>query len=106
MITPTARSTTFPRIKLAICTPTSSDTAARNAIALKEIPEKRFAVIRFSGMAGEESLTRYNKELNDFLSAKTLTPLSLPSYAFYNPPSTLPFLRRNEVLIEIAGPAN
>jgi hypothetical protein len=75
-------------------------------IELKEIPEKRFAVIRFSGMAGEESLERYNKELDDFLSAKRLTPLSPPTYAFYNPPWTLPFLRRNEVLVEIAGPAN
>jgi hypothetical protein len=53
-----------------------------------------------------ESLKRYNKELNDFLSAKRLTPLSLLTYAFHNPPWTLPFLRRNEVLVEIAGPAN
>ena len=76
------------------------------AIELKEIPGKRFAVIRFSGMAGEESLKRHNQELDDFLSAKGLIPLSPPSYAFYNPPWTLPFLRRNEVLVEIAGPAN
>ena len=55
---------------------------------------------------GEESLKRYNKELDDFLSANRLTPLSPPTYAFYNPPWTLPFLRRNEVLVEIAGPAN
>jgi hypothetical protein len=76
------------------------------SIELKEIPEKRFAVIRFSGMAGEESLKRYSKELDDFLSAKRLTPLSPPIYAFYNPPWTLPFLRRNEVLVEISGPAH
>jgi effector-binding domain-containing protein len=76
------------------------------SIELKEIPEKRFAVIRFSGMAGEESLKRYSKELDDFLSAKRLTPLSPPIYAFYNPPWTLPFLRRNEVLVEILGPAH
>ena len=76
------------------------------AIELKEIPEKRFAVIRFSGMAGEESLKRYNKELDDFLSAKRLTPLSPPTYAFYNPPWTLPFLRRNEVMVELSKPAD
>ena len=63
-------------------------------------------VIHFAGMAGEESLKRYNKELDDFLSAKRFTPLSPPTYAFYNPPWTLPLLRRNEVLVEIAGPAN
>ena len=71
------------------------------AVELKEIPAKRFAAIRFSGMAGEDSLKRHAKELEDFLSAKTLRPLSPPTYAFYNPPWTLPFLRRNEVLVEI-----
>jgi hypothetical protein len=75
-------------------------------IELKAIPERRFAVIRFSGMAGEESLERHNMELDDFLSAKGLIPLSPPSYAFYNPPWTLPFLRRNEVLVEIASQAH
>jgi effector-binding domain-containing protein len=74
------------------------------AVELKEIPEKRFAVIRFSGMAGAESLERHTKALQDFLSAKKLAPLSPPTYAFYNPPWTLPFLRRNEVMVEIAGP--
>ena len=37
--------------------------------------------------------------------AKNLTPQSPPTYAFYNPPWTLPFLRRNEVLIEISAAA-
>jgi hypothetical protein len=71
------------------------------AVELKQIPAKRFAAIRFSGMAGEDSLKRQTKELEDFLSAKALRPLSSPTYAFYNPPWTLPFLRRNEVLVEI-----
>jgi len=71
------------------------------AVELKEVPGKRFAVIRFSGMGGKESLDRHTKELEEFLSAKNLTPLSPPTYAFYNPPWTLPFLRRNEVLVEI-----
>lgn len=76
------------------------------AVELKEVPGKRFAVIRFSGMGGQESLDRHAKELDAFLSAKKLTALSPPTYAFYNPPWTMPFLRRNEVLVEIAGPAD
>jgi DNA gyrase inhibitor GyrI len=74
------------------------------AVKLKEIPTKRFAVIQFSGMGGEDSLRRHTKELNDFISANNLSPLSPPTYAFYNPPWTLPFLRRNEVLVEVATP--
>jgi len=74
------------------------------AVVLKEIPGKRFAAIRFSGMGGKDSLAHHTKELEEFIGAKKLTPLSPPTYAFYNPPWTLPFLRRNEVLVEIAGP--
>ena len=75
------------------------------AVKLKEIGAKRYAVIRFSGLAGEESLRRRTEELNAFISAKNLTPLSAPTYAFYNPPWTLPFLRRNEVMVEIPASA-
>ena len=73
-------------------------------VKLKGVAAKRFAVIRFSGMAGDDSLERHTKELRDFLGAKNLAPLSPPTYAFYNPPWTLPFLRRNEVMVEI-GPS-
>jgi hypothetical protein len=75
------------------------------AVKLKEIGAKRYAVIRFSGLAGEDSLKRRTEELNAFISAKDLTPLSAPTYAFYNPPWTLPFLRRNEVMVEIPASA-
>jgi DNA gyrase inhibitor GyrI len=71
------------------------------AIELKEIAAKRYAVIRFSGMADEDSLQRRTKELKEWVSTKKLTPVSEPVYAFYNPPWTLPFLRRNEVMVEI-----
>jgi hypothetical protein len=75
------------------------------AVKLKEIGAKRYAVIRFSGMSGEDNLKRRTVELNAFISAKNLTPLSAPTYAFYNPPWTLPFLRRNEVMFEIPASA-
>ena len=72
------------------------------AVQLKEIKGKRFAVIRFSGLAKEESLKRHTDELKKFVKAKDLNALSAATYAFYNPPWTLPFLRRNEVMIEVA----
>ena len=73
------------------------------AVILKEIPSTRFAVIRFSGMAGADSLKRNTDKLTAFVKAKGLSPPSPPTYAFYNPPWTLPVLRRNEVLVEIEG---
>lgn len=71
------------------------------AVQLKEVASRRFAVIRFSGLAGEESLKRQTDLLAKFVSKRKLTAVSAPTYAFYNPPWTLPFLRRNEVMIEV-----
>ena len=74
-----------------------------DAVKLEKVPGKRFAVIRFSGMAGEASLKDHTDELNAFMKDKKLNALSPPTYAFFNPPWTLPFLRRNEVMIEVAA---
>jgi hypothetical protein len=76
---------------------------SNGAVKLMQIPAKRFAVIRFSGMAGQGSLIEQTDKLNAFITHRELLPLSPPSYAFFNPPWKLPFLRRNEVMIEIAG---
>jgi len=72
-----------------------------DAVKLEKVLGKRFAVIRFSGMAGEESLKSHTDELQTFISTKKLNAISEPTYAFFNPPWTLPFLRRNEVMVEI-----
>ena len=70
-------------------------------VTLKEIGRKRMAVIRFSGMWNTAHLKKYEEELTGFIHQKGLKPASSATYAFYNPPWTLPFLRRNEVMIEI-----
>ncbi len=72
------------------------------SVQLLEIPAKRFAVIKFSGLASEASLAKQLDQLQSFITSQKLKPLSPPSYAFFNPPWTLPFLRRNEVMIEVA----
>jgi DNA gyrase inhibitor GyrI len=74
-----------------------------HAVTLQEIPQQRFAVIRFSGLADDETLSEQTEILRGFMAEKQLQPLSPPLYAFFNPPWTLPPLRRNEVMIEIAG---
>ena len=56
------------------------------AIKLKEVAAKRYAVIRFSGMSGEDSLKRCTKELNEFASARKLAPLSDQSTPFITRP--------------------
>ena len=72
-------------------------------VRLREVPGKRYAAIRFSGLNTPEALAARTDELAAALRARGLVPASAPLYAFYNPPWTLPFLRRNEVMVEVAG---
>ncbi len=75
------------------------------AVVLRELPGQRYAVIRFSGLAGEDSLRRRTESLRAFLASRQIGAVGQPSYAFYNPPWTLPFMRRNEVLIAVGSSA-
>jgi hypothetical protein len=70
-------------------------------VALIEVPAMRFAAIRFSGFAGQDSLDKNESQLRAFMAERGLTATSAPQYAFYNAPWTLPFMRRNEVMIEV-----
>ena len=69
------------------------------AVNLREIPASRVAVLRFSGLAGEEKTAYKTNELLAWLKNKQITPISAPELARYNPPWILPFLRRNEVMV-------
>ncbi len=71
------------------------------AISFHEVPAKRFAALRFSGHPDTDDLAARVTELNGFVQAQNLTAIGTPIYAFFNPPWTLPFLRRNEVMVEI-----
>ncbi len=63
------------------------------------MPASNYAVIRFSGFAGEEKTATKTAELMTWLTSKGIKPAGKPELARYNPPWTLPFLRRNEVMI-------
>ncbi len=72
-----------------------------NEIIIKEIPAKKMAVIKFNGRNEEDNISKYEKKLLKFMDLNNFTHEENPEYAFYNPPWTLPMLRRNEVMIEI-----
>ena len=70
------------------------------AVTIREVPEARYAVIRFSGLAGEKKVARKTADLLAWLKQNGLNPSGKPELARYNPPWTLPFLRRNEIMVE------
>jgi hypothetical protein len=72
-------------------------------VLLKVLPGKSFAALRFSGIASKDKLALKTEELMKLVKSKNLKTASLPVYAFFNPPWTLPFLRRNEVMIELSA---
>lgn len=71
-------------------------------VALEEVPAKTFAVIRYTGLGREGTNTEMAAELSAWLAQKSkYTIVSSPGYAGYDPPWTIPFLRRNEMMIEV-----
>lgn len=69
------------------------------AVRLREIPAQNYAVIRFSGWVGEKKVADKTAALMAWLDSKDIEPAGQPELARYNPPWTLPFLRRNEIMV-------
>jgi effector-binding domain-containing protein len=70
-------------------------------VTLRQVPSKKYAIIKFSGMGSNKNLASHEKELQEYISENKIQTISKPVYAFYNPPWTLAFLRHNEIMIEI-----
>ena len=65
-------------------------------------PAARFAVYRYSGSTKPAAAEAAAKKLLGWVSSKGFTTEGSPIFAYYDPPWTLWFLRRNEVLVRLA----
>ena len=70
-------------------------------ITLTNLPKEKFAVIIFSGLVRESSYDEKIILLNNFIKKQKLKTLGSVQIARYNPPWTLPFFRRNELMIKV-----
>ena len=70
-------------------------------ITLRQVPPRRMAVVRYSGFWSEKSFLRHKSKLESWIHKMGLTIVGAPIWARYNPPFTLWFLRRNEILIPV-----
>lgn len=73
-------------------------------IQLTELPAQNFITLRFSGRIAEDNLIRHENILREYIKANQIEVQGTPKFAFYNPPWTPPFLRRNEVMFELKDP--
>ncbi|MDJ0897102.1 MAG: heme-binding protein [Alphaproteobacteria bacterium] len=76
---------------------------ANDDVRLADVPAQRRAAIRFSGVATDILLAEKGSALRAWMNERGLKPLGPPTYAYYNAPFTPGFLRRNEVMFEVAG---
>jgi hypothetical protein len=70
-------------------------------VKIELVKERRMAVITFSGYATEESWKRHLEILEETLEAHGIETSGDPVLMQYNDPWTPPFMRRNEVGLEV-----
>ena len=73
-------------------------------VSFREAPAYTAAVIRFSGWASADKADENWQQLRRFLIAKDIDITGEPTLNQYNPPWTLPFMRRNEIIVPVAFP--
>jgi hypothetical protein len=71
-------------------------------VHLRALPPTRFAVLRFSGLARTDGVAAKTAELEILVETHRLRIIGPASLAQYDPPWTLWFMRRNEVMLAVA----
>jgi hypothetical protein len=72
-------------------------------VRLRAVPARLVAARRYSGRWSETNYRQHETALLEALHEAGLQPLAAPVYARYNSPFSLWFLRRNEVLVDVAS---
>ncbi|MGC9270603.1 SOUL family heme-binding protein [Acidiphilium sp.] len=71
------------------------------SVHLVTVPAETYAALRFSGLPNPSAVAREQSRLLALLKSSPWTPVGEPTAWFYDPPWTLPFLRRNEVAVKV-----
>lgn len=71
------------------------------AVRLVALPPETVAVRKFSGSRGRNAVASQTAALLGTLRETGFEPIGAPSAWFYDPPWTLPMLRRNEIAIPV-----
>lgn len=72
-------------------------------VRVREVPGQLVAVLRYAGFWSEGKYQRKEALLMDFIDSRGLAKAGRAQFARYNPPYMPPFLRRNEIMVPLAG---
>lgn len=75
-----------------------------SAVSLKEIPNKIFVVLKYSGFNSSSKVQAKNQEAKEWALQKNFKIIGVPQLSRYDPPWTLPMFRRNEIMLEVSSP--
>jgi len=75
--------------------------AMPEGVSATELPARRMAVVRFTGLGSDTQLAEQEAALRKWLGARGLVATGNAVIAFYNSPFVLPPFRRNEVMLTI-----
>ena len=84
----------------------STETAPRPTdpqVSVVTVPEQTLAALRFTGIASEGSLAIQKNRLTADLASTHWKAQGTVTAYYYDPPWTLPFMRRNEVVVVVYG---
>ena len=70
-------------------------------VKLVEVPEKKMAALRFSGLRTQARVLAKKRELIDALARDGVATAGAPQYAGYNAPWTPAWMTRHEILIPL-----
>lgn len=73
------------------------------SVRLVPVAARRAVVLRFSGSRNETLLEKKEAELRAFAAERGLATRGAPAFAFYDPPWTPSFFRRNEVALDLTA---
>lgn len=75
-----------------------------SAVSLRELPSKRYVVLKYSGFNTQSRVQAKTEEALAWARNHQQTVLGAPQLSRYDPPWTLPMFRRNEIMIEVTSP--
>lgn len=76
--------------------------AKADDVSVDTMPAARFAVFTYSGRRTDANEAEALGKLQAWMGKKGLQAEGEPVFAYFDPPWTLPFLRRNEVMLRVA----